>query len=56
MIALTPEQLLKAMKAINKGDREAAHIDADDLLCETLKALGYGQALKVYDDMDKWYA
>ena len=38
------------------GDEEIKHSMADDLLCETLERLGYGEGVAVFRDMDKWYA
>ena len=34
---------------------EAGHVEADDLMCELLKSLGYGEGVEVLEDMDKWY-
>jgi len=35
---------------------EPAHIAADELLCSTLRRLGYGEAVDVFEQMPKWYA
>ena len=52
----TPEELAKEMKEIAKCVwGEERHVRADAALCETLEALGYGEAVKIFDDMDKWY-
>ena len=46
----------KRMRKIAKDpDTEAAHAEADKLLCEMLKQLGYGAGVKVFEDMDRWY-
>ena len=37
-------------------DREVAHVDADDLMCELLKSLGYGAGVKVYEEEEKWHS
>lgn len=37
-------------------DNEVAHSRADDILCDTLKALGFGELVKAFDEIDKWYA
>ena len=37
-------------------DLERAHGNADDLLCEVLEACGYGEAVEIFRNMDKWYA
>lgn len=55
---MTPEQFADAMREIakNSGDTEMAHGDADDLLCKVLTQLGYGEGVKIFEEMDKWYA
>lgn len=41
----------------NSGnDTEAEHSNADDILCELLKSLGYRKLIKLYKDIYKWYA
>jgi hypothetical protein len=53
----TPAQFLETMKVAAKNpDREDAHASADDAMCSLLQALGYGEAVDVFDNMDKWYA
>lgn len=37
-------------------DTESAHVDADQVLCDLLKALGYKQVVEEYDKVEKWYA
>lgn len=37
-------------------DIEAAHADADQVLCDLLKALGYKMIVEEYDKVEKWYA
>ena len=37
-------------------DAESAHADADDVLCDLLKALGYNRVVEEYDKVKKWYA
>ena len=36
-------------------DVEEHHFDADDLLCELLTELGYGDVVEVYNKIEKWY-
>ena len=40
----------------NKDDEEIAHVQMDGLMCELLEKLGYGEAVKIFDDAPKWYA
>lgn len=45
------------MKEIaENGDVESAHANADDLMVELLRSLGFGSGCDVYDNMTKWYA
>ena len=34
---------------------DGGHEDADDLLCEVLKGLGYDEGLKVYGEIVRWF-
>jgi hypothetical protein len=43
-------------QAIATRDEEVAHHIADSALCELLEALGYGDVVKLFDEVDKWYA
>lgn len=55
---MTPEQFKDKMLEIiktNEDDPENAHPEADDLLCDLLKELGYGEGIKLYKEMEKWY-
>lgn len=58
MVAMTPMEFADKMSTIfgKRYDEEAAHIDADDLLCEVLVDLGYAEGVKVFNDAHKWYA
>lgn len=54
---MTPEELKKEMEIIaEENDQEVRHVMADSALCHALEELGYGEAVKIFDDMDKWYA
>lgn len=37
-------------------DPDAAHNNADRLLCEQLRRLGYGDAVAVFEAAKKWYS
>jgi hypothetical protein len=51
------EALVKEMERIADGnDIERQHIEADDLLCELLGALGYGAVVNAYKKVPRWYA
>ena len=60
---LTPDEFAIAMMQIKSGvcydriyDEEDQHIDADELMCNVLRSLGYGDGVDIFDDMHKWYA
>ena len=33
----------------------SSHEEADDLMCEVLKSLGYEAGVKIFEEMTKWY-
>ena len=37
-------------------DTEMAHAAMDDLMCLLLRELGYGAAVDVFENANKWYA
>ena len=56
---MSPDEFRDRMLEIAKGaeyDPEEHHGEADDLMCEILTDLGYGEGVKVFEEMDRWYA
>lgn len=54
---MTREEAIEKLKAEQKnGDTECAHGNADGILCALLTSLGYGDVVKEYEEVDKWYA
>lgn len=59
---MTPEEFKNEMQKISNRqgekyiDVEITHAEADDLMCEMLRELGYGEGVDVFEDMPKWYA
>jgi hypothetical protein len=54
---ITPEEFDKRMSEIIKeGGTEDRHMDADHLMMDLLTALGYGEGIKKFQEMTKWYA
>ena len=54
---MTREEAIAQFKELQtSGDTEAAHSDADDVLCELLKSLGYEDVVEAYLEVPKWYA
>ena len=53
----TPQEFAKKMSQLAGGDdAEADHIKADELMCQLLTSLGYGEGVKIFRDMYKWYS
>lgn len=55
----TPEAFRDAMQAAadrDPDDTENAHIEADELMAATLRALGFGEGIDIFEEMGKWYA
>lgn len=56
--AAEPKEFAERMKAAVcvGGDIEMSHSDGDDLMCELLDSLGYGEGVQIFRDSPKWYA
>ena len=50
---VNPIHLEKLKKLIN-GERD--HQEADDILCDILRELGYTEIAEAYDNVGKWYS
>ena len=55
-MSMTPKEFAEKMRALNIGDEESDHGNADDLLCELLRSLGYSEGVEEFEKMKKWYA
>ena len=53
---MTREQALKELAECDKLDTECAHLNADEVLCQLLRSLGYDDVVDAWDKLDKWYA
>jgi len=54
---MTKEEFAEKMIEIrDEGDIESRHGHADDLMCKLLESMGYGEGVKIFYDMVKWYA
>ena len=54
---MTREETIKRLReAAADFDTEAAHGIADDILCELLTSLGYGDVVEAWNKVEKWYA
>ncbi len=54
---MTPEEFLQKLQELyGEGqDPERFHGEADDLIVELLKQLGYGEGAEFFDKCEKWY-
>jgi hypothetical protein len=57
---MTPKEFEIKMKELqyNDGDELVmynTHHQADELLCEILKSLGYEDGIKIYEESGMWY-
>lgn len=46
----------KMLRIARNNNTEMAHIQADELMCELLRELGYGEGVNIFENMNKWYA
>ena len=54
---MTREKAIDVLQMLQQShDTEMAHIDADDVLCELLKSLGYEDVVSEYQKINKWFA
>jgi hypothetical protein len=57
---MTPKEFARAMREIQppgeRGDAEIEHQNADALMCEVLKELGYEEGVEIFLGMTLWYA
>ena len=58
MTVISPTEFERRMREIDEtsSNEEEAHIRADDLLCETLRQLGYEKGVEIFENMGKWYS
>ena len=52
----SPEWVAAKMREMAEDDSPAVqHETADELLCDVLRELGYGDAVDVFEGMKRWY-
>jgi len=49
-------ELVEEIKQCSESDQEMGHIEADGILCDLLKELGYSEVVDAYNELHKWYA
>lgn len=53
----SPKEFANEMRCLDEmNDPEIGHYKADKLMCELLTKLGYGEGVKIFEGMGKWYA
>lgn len=55
---MTPQEFANKMHELRRdlGDPEATHSQADKLMCEALRRLGYEAGVEIFEKMELWYA
>lgn len=51
-----PSYLERLKELEDSGDPEYAHEEADNILCDILKYLGFEEIVEAYHKVPKWYA
>jgi len=53
-------EAIKQLEALESGDPERAHIEAEDIICNYLKEIGATEIVEAYDEARErvgfWYA
>lgn len=53
---ITPAKFEDEMQRIAQFEsKDAACIEADDLICKTLSSLGYDAGIRIFENIRKWY-
>jgi hypothetical protein len=52
------DEFNKEMKHIseNQWRTEDAHIEMDDVMCNTLRKLGFEKGIEIFEHTEKWYS
>lgn len=52
------DEFNKKMKHIseNQWRTEDAHIEMDDVMCNTLRKLGFEKGIEIFEHTEKWYS
>ena len=54
---MTEQEAIERLRTLQSSDdTEAAHAEADRVLCQFLTELGYPDLVAAYQLIDKWYA
>lgn len=47
---------MRVIRYSHQDDEEICHTLMDDLMCETLRSLGYEKGIDIFEETPKWYA
>ena len=54
---ITPQEFAEKMRKYARNhDTEDGHARADALMCTVLASLGYQEGVKIFEEMERWYA
>lgn len=59
---MTPEEFKQAMTDAYRywweaeHDEEYVHHNMDDIMCDLLRSLGYGEGIDIFENTPKWYS
>ncbi len=59
---MTPEEFAVQMREayehhyVENDDEEYVHIVMDDIICNLLRQLGYGEGIDIFNNTPKWYS
>ena len=56
---MTPEEFTNKMRELYDKpyiDVEIEHAEANDMMCDILRELGYGEGVAIFEGAVKWYA
>jgi len=54
---MTNAEAIEKLKEVQEcDDKEIAHCDADNILCDLLLTLGYDEVVVEYTKIDKWFS
>lgn len=56
LTVMTFEEFAEKMEKLTELDMERRHVEMDNLMCELLTELGYGEGVEIFEDCYKWYA
>lgn len=62
MTVISPTEFERRMREFDENaekehyDYEISHSNADALMCEVLRQLGYEKGVEIFNNMGKWYA